>query len=86
MNGLLRSRYGVLVGRCLTHVWRGLVALGALHIGSAYYDEARVMAALGQVGCFLDGGTTSGGRTPGRLMLEELQDGAGTGGPGSRNS
>lgn len=59
MNGALRS------------LWEGLVRFGALHIGALPYQEAQVLAALGQVGYFLDGGTALRGRSPERLSPEE---------------
>ncbi|MFG3249690.1 hypothetical protein [Streptomyces sp. NPDC048187] len=64
MSGVLRG------------MWESLVRLGAPHIGVVHYEEAQVLAALGQVGCFTAGATAGRGLP----APEPAPGGAGDGG------
>ncbi|USQ86678.1 hypothetical protein NFX46_25020 [Streptomyces phaeoluteigriseus] len=63
------------MGGLLRGVWESLVRLGALHVGVVHHEEAQVLAALGQVGCFLTGATASRGRPPEEPAPGEPRDG-----------
>ncbi|MFH8805348.1 hypothetical protein ACH4F6_38370 [Streptomyces sp. NPDC017936] len=59
----------------LRGVWESLVRLGALQAGAVHYEEAQVLAALGQVGCCTAGATASRGRPPEEPAPGEPRDG-----------
>ncbi|MEU5521540.1 hypothetical protein AB0L56_21550 [Streptomyces sp. NPDC052079] len=59
----------------LRDLWESLVRLGALHAGVVHYEEAQVLAALGQVGCFTTGAPANRGRPPQEPAPGEPWDG-----------
>lgn len=75
MKWLLRGGYRILVDRCLPGVWQWLIGLGAVYTGSLYCEESQVVAALGQVGHFVDSGTVGRVRPP-EGLLEGFREGA----------